>query len=71
METLCTVIAHPKSGKPEETWALQCVPLRQALEMADQAHEYTPGKYSTVRVYAETNNGATLTLIYQPEYTSP
>jgi len=68
METLCTIIATRPDIDP--SYVAHCIPLKDALRIADDLDkmrtESGANRYATVRVYAETNNGATLTLIYQP-----
>jgi len=62
METLCTIIC--KGNDLYEDYVYTCVPLKEAIENAEEA--LCTEKYKFVRVYAETNNGATLILIYSP-----
>jgi len=59
METLCTIIGiNPEFAR--DRLVETSVPLKEAIDYADR----NPGKWPVLRVYAETNNGATLSLIY-------
>ncbi len=60
----CTIIAQGTIGANCADEIIVCLPLKEALERADEFK--LSGRFTFVRVYAETNNGATLTLIYQP-----
>jgi hypothetical protein len=63
----CTIIAAPcQDWDGNSPYFAQFVPIKEAIETADMLHAANHGKYVYIRVYAETNGGATLTLIYQP-----
>lgn len=65
METLCTVMAFNNTPDTDKHDMVQtCVPLSDTLDVANSWKRQF--KYEHVRVYAETANGAILTLIYQP-----
>jgi len=65
METLCTIIATATCPEDTPHYFASCLPLCEAIETAKSLRA-SCGNYKFVRVYAETNNGATLTLIYSP-----